>query len=168
MGTSVSSCQQKAESGISSHQNGYRIALWAMTNCFSAAPSRVAMVAAASLSGSGDALLRTLENVATLDVASFPRFTRCVSAAGSVSFSSSLALKRVRSRTVKLSSEQPKSTWKICTVPLQIVAMPPVVNCLETVPCTLMQVGNQQNQIFGLILNYAEGGPFGTKSWLTA
>src|SRR5579864_4630529 len=124
MGTSVSSCQQKAKSEISSHQNGDRIALLATTNCFSAAPSRVAMVAATSPSESDDAALRTLDTAEIRELVAAAKLARWVFAtevsspleacvateAESVILSSSLVLKRAKSRTVKLSSEQPKST----------------------------------------------------------
>src|SRR6516162_6744348 len=107
MGTSVSSCQQKAESGMSSHQNGDRIALLAIMNWLSAAPSRVARVVATSPSESDDALPRALENEAILELAWAPKLTRSLETRVATPdesdiLSISLVLNEARSMTVKV------------------------------------------------------------------
>src|SRR6516164_2821040 len=94
MGTSVSSCQQKAESGMSSHQNGNKISLLATMNCFSAAPSRVAKVVATAPSESDDVLLWALENAVILELASALKLTRLLEACVETEVEDGKAVKR--------------------------------------------------------------------------
>src|ERR1700752_1378710 len=116
MGTWVSNCQQKAESGISSHQKGNRIALLATINSFRAAPSRARRFAAASANESDEAPARGIENAAVLgpaavmvlaDRTAARALEVCVwTLVDSASLSINLVLNNVRSMTVKLSSVQ--------------------------------------------------------------
>jgi len=75
-------------------------------------------VVATAPSESDDVLPWALENTVILELASALKLTRpleaCVeTVVESVIFSISLCLNKTKSTTVKLSSEQPKSTWKI-------------------------------------------------------
>src|SRR5437588_5707737 len=129
-----------------------------MRYCLSGVPSKAAMVALTSLR----ALLISPDVVELIAFDVLPvvtlallkeRLDRRSDNCGllRLSFCSSLDLKLRNSITVKLSSVQPRSTSKICTVPVQMGAywggVPAGFNSLRTVPCTLMQIAIQQIQM---------------------